>query len=117
MKTVTLFSWEHCRHLPLRHSTVGTHLLSLTPNKGPKLFPVTESLSLCSRGSCLAFLPAPTLALGSTQAPFVPLMSLKCLAWVPASPAPTGGRGGREWDRAHAGSAMLGPGRTGIEAA
>lgn len=42
MKTVTLFSWEHCRHLPLRHSTVGTHLLSLTPNKGPKLFPVTE---------------------------------------------------------------------------
>lgn len=32
---------------------------------------------------------------GTAQAPFVPLMSLKCLAWAPASPTPTRKR---EWE-------------------
>lgn len=50
----------------------------------------TADLPLPSLGAGPSRLPpSRARALGQPQAPFVPLMSLKCLAWAPASPAPT----------------------------
>lgn len=43
-------------------------------------------------------------ALGPAQAPLTPLMSLKCLAWAPASPTPMPKVG---WERAEQGSCQL----------
>lgn len=45
-----------------------------------------------------------SLGTGTAQAPFVPLMSLKCLAWAPASPTPTRQR---EWGRTGQSSCQL----------
>lgn len=48
---------------------------------------------------------------GTGTSPFVPLMSLKYLAWDPASLLLWGQEGGREQDKTHASWALLVPGR------
>jgi hypothetical protein len=113
------------RHLPLWLKLLCVLAYSLpTPNKGPKSFPgeqesmcekslliLETQLCLPQKGTCS---PSQHWAqeLGSTQAPFVPLMSHKCLAWAPASSTPIRRRGWERMGKTCARSALLSPGRT-----
>lgn len=87
-------------HLP-SHSKAGVGCpLSGAPDKGPEAFlrqqgsvghpdPHSRSASAFPGSRLICLPPSRARALGQPQPPFVPLMSLKCLAWAPASPAPT----------------------------
>lgn len=95
------------RHLPSGSKLVYVSLLSpRLPSKG---------LNHCSdRGSVghthshtgpgSASSRSRAWALGPAQAPLTPLMSLKCLAWAPASPTPMPKVG---WERTEQGSCQL----------